>query len=229
MSSTLKPAYEPIVIARRPFSGTLATNLARHGVGALNVDAARIAGPTALPGTTGYWPPNVAYSHGAACTPTNCAENCPRSLIDQGTDKQLSRVFFCAKATRAEREAGCEDLPVVRREIFSKGGPVARRNIHPTVKPIRLKRWLIRLTCPAGGVVLDPFAGSASGGAAAMLEGRRFVGLERDPRYVAIGRARLTHWAANAAQQGDLSKQDRQSPGPLPTTKGGPRKRSHKP
>lgn len=229
MSSTLKPAFEPIVLARRPFAGTLAANLARHGVGALNVDAARHAGPTSLPEKTGYWPPNVTYSHDPACTEVSCAEGCPRPLIDRGTGGQPSRVFFCAKATRAEREAGCEALPVVRTEIFSKGGPVARRNIHPTVKPIRLKRWLIRLTCPAGGVVLDPFAGSGSGGAAAMLEGRRFIGLERDPRYVAIGRARLTHWAAKATQQGDLSKQDRQNPGPLPTTKGGPQKRSHKP
>jgi site-specific DNA-methyltransferase (adenine-specific) len=229
LSSTLKPAFEPIVIARRPFSGTLAVNLAEHGTGALNIESTRIAGPTTLPGTSGYWPANVAYSHDSACTEAGCVDGCPCPLIDRQTGKQSSRVFFCAKATRAEREAGCEDLPVVRTEIFSKGGPVARRNIHPTVKPIALKRWLVRLACPPGGVVLDPFAGSASGGAAAMLEGRRFLGLERDPRYIAIGRARLTHWAARAAQQGDLSKQDRQTPGPLPTTKGGPRKRSHKP
>ena len=195
LSSGLKPAFEPIVIARRPFSGTLAANLAAHGVGALNIEAARHARPA---GTTGYWPPNVAYSHDAACTEAKCADGCPRPLIDQGTDRQPSRVFFCAKASRQEREAGCEDLPVVRTEIFSKGGPVARRNIHPTVKPIRLKRWLIRLTCPPGGVVLDPFAGSASGGAAAMLEGRKFIGIERDPRYVGIARARLGHWADQA-------------------------------
>ena len=198
LSSTLKPAYEPIVIARRPFPGTLADNLAEHGTGALNVDAARIAGPTALPGTAGYWPPNVAYSHRSACTARRCAQDCPRPLIDQGTGKQPSRVFFAAKASRIEREAGCESLPVKRTEIFTKGGPVARRNVHPTVKPITLTRWLVRLTCPAGGVVLDPFAGSASGGAAAMLEGRKFVGLERDPRYVAIARARLSHWASKS-------------------------------
>jgi DNA modification methylase len=228
LSSTLKPAFEPIVIARRPFTGTLAVNVAEHGTGALNIDAARIPGPTALAGTAGYWPPNVAYSHHPACTTSRCAEDCPRPLIDQETGKQPSRLFFCAKASREEREAGCEGLPVTRTEIFSKGGPVVRRNVHPTVKPIALKRRLIRLACPAGGVVLDPFTGSASGGAAAMLEGRRFVGLERDPRYIAIGRARLTHWAARAAQQEELPKQDRQTPGPLPTTKGGPQKRSHK-
>jgi len=199
LSSTLKPAYEPIVIARRPFPGTLADNLAEHGTGALNVDAARIAGPTALPGTTGYWPPNVGFSHDSACTARCCVEDCPRPLIDQATGKRPSRVFFAAKASRIEREAGCESLPVERTEIFSKGGPVPRRNVHPTVKPIALKRWLVRLVCPAGGVVLDPFAGSASGGAAAMLEGRKFVGVERDPRYVAIARARLSHWATESA------------------------------
>lgn len=199
VSSTLKPAFEPVVIARRPFPGTLAANLAEHGTGALNVDAARVAGPTALAGTAGYWPPNVAYSHAADCTARRCEEGCPRPLIDQHTDGQRSRVFFATKASRAEREAGCEALPVERTEIFSKGGPVARRNVHPTVKPIALKRWLVRLACPEGGVVLDPFTGSASGGAAALLEGRRFIGLERDTRYIDIARARLSHWAMRSA------------------------------
>lgn len=202
LSSALKPAYEPVVIARRSFTGTLAANLDQHGTGALNIDAGRIAGPTALPGTAGYWPANVAYSHDRACTERRCVDDCPRPLIDQRSGKQPSRLFFCAKAAQAEREAGCEGLPVERTEIFTKGGPVVRRNIHSTVKPLALMRWLVRLTCPAGGVVLDPFAGSGSTGAATMLEGRKFIGLERDPRYTAIARARLTYWAAKATQTG---------------------------
>ena len=70
-----------------------------------------------------------------------------------------------------------------------------RRNIHPTVKPIELMRWLIRLAVPEGGVVLDPFAGSGSTGIAAVLEDRRFVGIEREEGYIDIACARLTHWA----------------------------------
>jgi DNA modification methylase len=69
------------------------------------------------------------------------------------------------------------------------------RNVHPTVKPLELMRWLIRLAVPPGGIVLDPFAGSGSTGIAAVLEGRAFLGIEREARYVDVACARLTHWA----------------------------------
>jgi site-specific DNA-methyltransferase (adenine-specific) len=78
------------------------------------------------------------------------------------------------------------------------------RNIHPTVKPLALMRWLTRLLCPPGGTVLDHFSGSGSTGAGCVLEGRRFVGIELDERYVAVARARITHWAAIAAQEDGL-------------------------
>jgi DNA modification methylase len=68
-------------------------------------------------------------------------------------------------------------------------------NIHPTVKPIDLMRWLVRLLTPSDGLVLDPFAGSGSTGAAAVLEGVRFHGIEREASYVPIARARITHWS----------------------------------
>jgi site-specific DNA-methyltransferase (adenine-specific) len=70
--------------------------------------------------------------------------------------------------------------------------------VHPTVKPLALMRWLTRLLCPPGGMVLDPFAGSGSTGAAAIVEGRRFLGIERDQRYVPIACARIKHRAAEA-------------------------------
>jgi site-specific DNA-methyltransferase (adenine-specific) len=86
---------------------------------------------------------------------------------DTGT---AARFFYCAKASKAERGEG---------------------NTHPTVKPVALMRWLVRLVCPPGGTVLDPFAGSGSTALAAMKEGRRCVGIERHPPYAEIARKRV--------------------------------------
>lgn len=84
-----------------------------------------------------------------------------------------------------------------RAPIYSelRRGPRLVRNPHPTVKPIALMRWLIRLAVPAGGVVLDPFCGSGTTGIAAVAEGRQFIGIEREGEYVEVACARLTHWA----------------------------------
>jgi DNA modification methylase len=123
-------------------------------------------------------------------------------LIDASHPDLLpSRLFFCAKATKREREAGCGQLPLRREDIFSRPAPRLRRNIHPTVKPLELMRWLARLVVPAGGLVLDPFAGSGSTGVGAVMEGRTFLGLEREGDYVDIACARLNHWAVIAAQE----------------------------
>jgi len=97
----------------------------------------------------------------------------PERNLDTGGP---SRFFYCAKASRKEREAGCEE------------------NHHPTVKPLALMRWLCRLVTPPGGVVLDPFAGSGSTLIAAGQEGFRFLGCEREEEYVRIAEARLAHW-----------------------------------
>lgn len=99
------------------------------------------------------------------------------------------------------REAGLDLLPKRSAAIFSGSGGAPRANLHPTVKPLALMRWLIRLVVPPGGLVLDPFAGSGSTGCAAMLAGRRFVGIERDADYVAIARARIAHWGERAARE----------------------------
>ena len=85
--------------------------------------------------------------------------------------------------------------------LYSRPAPRLRHNIHPTVKPVSLMRWLVALITPPGGLILDPFAGSASTGIGALLEGRMFLGLEREAAYVDIACARLTHWAAQAAQE----------------------------
>jgi site-specific DNA-methyltransferase (adenine-specific) len=196
--TALKPAYEPILLARAPLSGTVNENRAIHGTGALSIDATR--SPAGDP--AGRWPPNMLLSHAARCRAERCAPNCPVSTLDASRPEvRPSRFFYTAKPTRREREAGCEALAAVQRQIFSTANGVPRpvRNSHPTVKPIAVMRWLIALTCPAGGIVLDPFAGSGTTGAAAMLEGRRFAGIERDERFAQIACARLSHWSRESA------------------------------
>jgi site-specific DNA-methyltransferase (adenine-specific) len=203
--SALKPAYEPAVIARKPLEGTIEHNLTIHGTGALNIGAARIYDETyrdANGRLIGRWPANLAWSHHPACSSTRCDGDCPAPMLDQGQPSRLSRFFCSSKASTAEREAGCEQLPKHAAPVFStkKGLPTPnRRNHHPTPKPIELMRFLTRLVCPIGGLVLDPFAGSGSGGIAAVLEGRQFIGIERESEYVDIARARIAHWVGQAA------------------------------
>jgi DNA modification methylase len=192
LGTSLKPVYEPILLARAPLAGTTPRNLEAWGTGALNIDASR---------TNDYWPVHAALSHANGCTRTLCAPDCPAVLLEQ-QHAGLSRMFFCAKATRAEREAGLELFPLHPSQLYTGTGRPARvrANIHPTVKPLALMQWLVRLVTPVGGTVLDPFTGSGSTGAAAVLEGRRFLGIEREPEYVDIACARITHWAHQARE-----------------------------
>jgi DNA modification methylase len=201
----LKPAYEPVLLARKPFAGTLDANLSAHGTGGLQIDAARVPRPE---GGLGFWPANIAFSHCPRCRPGRCQPDCPARLIDRERlpGGGISRLFYTPKASRQEREAGCETLPLRDVPIFPRGAGASRlvRNTHLTVKPLELMRWTVRLLCPPGGTVLDPFAGSGSTGAAGVLEGRRFLGVECDERYAEVARARITHWAATAAQETEL-------------------------
>jgi DNA modification methylase len=148
-----------------------------------------------------------------------------RSKEYPGDAGGASRFFYVAKPSRREKEAGCEHLPrktaaeltgraegsaglVMRHEDGSeKANPYAgtsgaepRANHHPTVKPVALMRYLCRLVTPPGGLVLDPFAGSGTTGVGALLEGFRFVGVERDESYATIARARLTHASRDESQ-----------------------------
>jgi len=200
LATALKPAYEPILLARAPLAGTAPANLAAWGTGALNIDAARIT-PSETP--VGFWPANVTLSHAASCQEGACQPDCPAALIDRERTVLLpSRLFFAAKVPRREREAGCEQVPERSVQLYTgkRHSPRVVRNAHPTVKPISLMRWLVRLICPPGGLVLDPFTGSGSTGAAVVLEDRLFLGVEREPEYVDIACARLTHWAHKAGE-----------------------------
>jgi hypothetical protein len=113
-----------------------------------------------------------------------------------------SRFYYVAKASREEREFGCEGLvQKARDESRKEGNPGGdnprnrglqhRGNFHPTVKPIALMRWLVRLVTPLDGVVLDPFTGSGTTGMACRYEHRSFVGIEREAEYVTIAERRI--------------------------------------
>ena len=135
----------------------------------------------------------------------------PANLIHDGSEEaaeplgSAARFFYCAKASKRDRDEGLDERPDAARRMFASGGrtmkegewvetnsePQARKNSHPTVKPTDLMRYLCRLVTPPGGVVLDPFTGSGSTGKAAVLEGFRFIGIEREAEYVEIARARI--------------------------------------
>jgi DNA modification methylase len=201
LSTTLKPAFEPIVLARKPLEGTTAETIEQFGTGALNVDSCRVEG---------RFPANVLAGHKAECREKECAPGCAVSLLDAdaargGTDSSLrlapSRFLYCPKPSRAEREAGCEGLPDHLLDLFPVVGrrpKTTTRNPHPTLKPLDLMRWLVRLACPADGVLLDPFMGSGTTGAAAVLERRAFCGVELEAPYIKVAAARIAHWADRA-------------------------------
>lgn len=198
-ATALSPAWEPILLARRSPDGTVLANIEKYGTGALNIDACRVVG--------GRYPQNVAIEHDPDCTTDRCAASCAADQVDvaavqAGTRapgaQPATRIFYSPKANRRERDAGCQQLPAQRHDIFAKRRDPAR-NVHPTVKPLALMRWLIRLACPPDGVVLDPFCGSGSTGCAAVLEGRRFLGIEIDPAYQRIAAARIAHWSQQEA------------------------------
>lgn len=119
-----------------------------------------------------------------------------------GDSGGASRFYYCAKASRRDRNEGLEGMPARAGTIGAEGHKInpttgravvdpPRQNHHPTVKSIDLMRWLCRLACPPGGMILDPFMGSGSTGKAARLEGFGFVGIERDPEYFAIAERRI--------------------------------------
>ena len=194
-ATALKPAHEPILLARKPLKGALAANMSEHGTGALNTAATAVADHDAPGGTVWRWPTNLILSHGNDCRPGRCSDECPRALIDrQHSGEPPSRLFYCPKPSMAEREAGCEQLPSTALAIFGSRATKPRRNIHPTIKPLALMRYLVRLVTPVEGLVLDPFAGSGTTGGGALQEQRRFIGIEKQAAYATVARARLEYW-----------------------------------
>jgi site-specific DNA-methyltransferase (adenine-specific) len=277
--TALKPAHEPIVVARKPLVGTVAANVLKYGTGALNIDACRVGefvnttpsgvdrrnqtladmgyrpntyqvGRSELSGAVGRWPANVIHdgseevlaafpdAPGALGVVTgeepssstqdiygnfkNRARSNPRDgepsaqrryategatnfaalpgerRIDSGS---AARFFYCAKASREERNMGCEGLgkkPLLWSSGTQSPGTFqavgtdrSAQNNHPTVKPIDLMAYLCRLVTPPQGTVLDLFMGSGSTCIAALREGLNFIGIEMNPAYVEIARRRI--------------------------------------
>lgn len=138
---------------------------------------------------------------------------------DDAEDAAARRLLYCGKATRRDRDDGCEALPekecpkmdggdFVNPMMGSDSKRTLRRNTHATVKPVALMRHLVRLITPPNGTVLDPFMGSGSTGKAALLEGFRFVGIEQDAEYVAIARARIEHAAGIEKEKNQVESTD---------------------
>lgn len=184
--TALKPALEPITVARKPLTRTVAANVLEWGTGGINVDGSRI--------------------------PCGSGQNrFPANLIHDGSDEVVGfmgesfRFFYCAKASKRDRDEGCEGMEIrfikmngshnnkLDTDDLSQRFQREARNHHPTVKPTDLMRYLCRLVTPPNGIVLDPFAGSGSTGKAAILEGFQFIGIERETEYVKIARARIEH------------------------------------
>ena len=228
--TALKPAHEPIVMARKPIQGTVANNVLTHGVGGINIDATRVAypegevdfnkvqrqqadgsgniinnafGASALVGTeiktykeNGRFPANFIHDGSdevLALFPDVKSGSGNKNTGNRaglfgnlgagngngigGDSGSASRFFYCAKANRTERSAGLEN-----------------QNLHPTVKPVALMRYLVRLVTPANGTVLDPFAGSGTTLVAAILEGLSPIGMEMTAEYLPIINGRVA-WA----------------------------------
>lgn len=243
--TALKPAHEPIVMARKPLAGTVAANLLLHGTGCINVDGCRIDADDAPEGRTrhgggikdnassywlednkqqmpaGRWPANVIHDGSeevVCCFPDTAASQATQRgavrVFEQGAGQWIgastmrghndaggsaARFFYSAKASRTDRDEGLEHMTAQAagglqgRHDGSLGSITMRANVHPTVKPTDLMRYLCRLVTPPGGTVLDPFTGSGSTGKAAMLEGFRFIGCELSEEYAAIAEARIRY------------------------------------
>jgi len=263
--TALKPAHEPIVVARKPLIGTVAANVLEYGTGALNIDGCRIGTGTGETKTVQYpdirgnnynnaegtveytvtdqgrWPANIIFDEdagaeldaqsgvsksGVAVRHNGVTAGTIGSLgkcevgtpdLGYGDTGGASRFFYCAKASKSERNAGLEGLE--EKEIGTKGNGLARtcgtcsasvldgcdcpdrtfnnptrQNFHPTVKPLALMRYLVRLVTPPGGVVFDPFLGSGTTAVAAILEGFDWAGCEMTEDYWPIIEARV-EWA----------------------------------
>ena len=213
--TALNPAPEPIVVA----------NVLEHGTGGLNIDGCRVGD------TVETWPSSRSYplrtkhnsgdSYGSSNAKTEKTQEAPAgrfpaNFIHDGSDEVASlfpeekaRFFYCAKAGKAERNAGLEafedkkshhnsggigrKVSVEKRLKQGKENAPIMKNIHPTVKPIALMRYLCRLVAPPNGVVLDPFMGSGTTGVGAVAEGFDFIGIEMDEEYLKIADARIKH------------------------------------
>jgi site-specific DNA-methyltransferase (adenine-specific) len=218
--TALKPAWEPIVLARKPLIGTVAQNVLEHGTGALNIDGCRVETEESLQrperkglGVSGGWA-NYKQEPGLYGTPKGLGRF-PANLIHDGSD-EVEAVFPESKGQQGDVKGTEKSRPGVGTNCYGEYGRIAtpkrgdsgsasrffycakasasergEGNNHPTVKPQALMQYLCRLVTPPGGVVLDPFAGSGSTLLAALKEGFCFIGIEQEEKYCEIARRRV--------------------------------------
>ena len=255
--TALKPAHEPIVMARKPLDGTVAQTVLTHGTGGINIDGCRVESPdndgkvwirggkgvNARSGSKQAQDDPQLNGETTVVEP-NAGGRFPANFIHDGSDEVLqlfpdtksgsgnkntgnraglygnlgagngdgiggdsgsaARFFYCAKASKTDRNEGLDDMPSTMRKTMSggewvdsdgtiKNRPLPTANTHPTVKPTDLMRYLCRLVTPPNGTILDPFTGSGSTGKAAVIEGFNFIGIEQSAEYVQIATARINH------------------------------------
>jgi DNA modification methylase len=237
--TALKPAHEPIVLARKPLIGTVAANVLTHGTGALNIDGARVPGAdtttrhnssssymtgkigevqptqeTYITGSTaGRWPANVIFDTEAGALLDEQADGASRFFTAIEWEPKVDVPFrYVPKPSKRERNAGLDGLPAVFSPTMNDGiggkphnseTATPKQNHHPTVKPLALMRWLVRLVTPPGGTVLEPFAGSGTTLMACVLEGFHGIGIEMTDEYLPIIEGRV-RWAQHQPQRLNL-------------------------
>ena len=275
--TALKPSFEPIIVARKPFKGSLVDNVIEYGVGGINIDECRIettedltrnclgrasarhegyyrpcfehAEKKVYGSTNGRFPANTILTYDDTDFDEVCGgfpdtnggkRHNTTKRIEEGTsyfkDKDFifnrneyndsgsaSRYFYCAKASKKDRDEGLDSLEIKKtgelqggRKEGSAGSimlnadgttrvnPYAgigtpKRNNHPTVKPTELMQYLVRLVSPNGATILDPFNGSGSTGKAVMYENYernknyKYIGIELTEEYLPIAKARIEY------------------------------------
>jgi DNA modification methylase len=251
--TALKPAHEPIALARKPIKQSIAKNCQKYGVGALNIDACRVpyadlADKNAIDHKvpTAAWSGHTiqvdSYEKGEFVkVETNDLGRFPSNVVGEILQADYQKYFYCPKVSRRERHIGFDKTETLKESLTSIGGywcdeqgnkiesesadgklayvpgagvilvhgvkhevekyrkanniiGSAIGNNHPTVKPVELMKYLIKLITPLGGTVLDPFNGSGSTGCAAVELGHPYIGCELDPAYVEIAEKRIAAW-----------------------------------
>ena len=262
----LKPAYEPIIVARKPFKGSLIDNILENRVGVFNIDECRIENTNTdnYDLEKGRFPANVItdgseevakgmpFTNGGSKIITNKEVNRKGltnenpvfnstnsgfktnvkndSISSFGDSGSAMRYFYCAKATTKDRDEGLEHFEKTQIsygqthsniETAKKFGayPAIKKNIHPTVKPVELMQYLVRLVAPKGATILDCFMGSGSTGKAVMFENRerqshyKFIGIEMTEEYLPIAKARIDYAKNKYVYEEEKEKAERKEKG----------------
>ena len=229
--TALKPSFEPIIVARKPFKGSLVDNVIENGVGGINIDECRVG--TGTGNTKPEYKPNNknnVYGKGLGGGDyENTNGRFPANTIltyDETPSDERLRYFYCAKASKKDRDEGLDEfeekevrvLNATNLELKQKDDVSARfitvkKNTHPTVKPTSLMQYLVRLVTPNGGVILDPFNGSGSTGKAVMYENKehnknyKYIGIELIEEYLPIAKARIEYVCKLAEEEKNEERQ----------------------